>query len=340
MEKIKTVLFIDNTYRKPYQVSTLDTQAIGGTESSVIKTAIILSKKYRVFVAQKFRTEFCFESENLQFVPKQHINKITPDFIVLLRKYPLLKDLKKQFPKAKLFLWLHTYKNTEYAFKRFGLNKTNTTVVCNSKTHAKHTDKLLNGTILGKLYSTILTPSVVTYCYNPVENPKIKCSKKDINKLLFFSSPNKGLKQIVDCFLEINKAIPELKFYIANPGYKKGEMINYNANITILGSLPHKKIMKHVCRSLCVFYPQDSFAETFGLIYAEANAHRTAVLAHDIGSAREILSKNNKLIDANNYAEIIQTIKDWQHNYPQITYNQLFSDKAILQQWETCFNMK
>ncbi len=337
MEKIKTVLFIDNTYPKPYQVSTLDTQAIGGTELSVIKTALILSKVYRVFVAQKFRVDFCSENDNLQFISKKHINKIAPDFIVVLRKYPLLNGLKKQFPKAKLFLWIHTYKNTEYAFKRIGLNKTNTTVVCNSNTHKVHTGKLLNSSFLGKIYSVFLKPCVVKYCYNPVGKPDSIQHHKDENKLLFFSSPNKGLKQITDCFLQINKAIPELKLYIANPGYKKGADINYNANVTILGSLPHKRMMKHIRQSLCVFYPQDSFSETFGLIYAEANAHNTAVLAHDIGSAKEILCKENKLIDANNYQEIIHTIKAWQLNYPKITYNKLFSDKEILNQWKNCF---
>ncbi|MCF6319960.1 MAG: hypothetical protein L3J83_11930, partial [Proteobacteria bacterium] len=194
MEKIKTVLFIDNTYPKPYQVSTLDSQAIGGTESSVINTALILSKFYRVFVAQKFRTEFCFESDSLQFISKKHINKLAPDFIVVLRKFPLLKGLKKKFPKAKLYLWLHTYKSPEYVFKRMGLAKTNTTLICNSDTHKKHTEKWLNTSLLGKFFSLFTRPANVQYCYNPVKNPVINCNKKDINKRWVFSFPNKGLK--------------------------------------------------------------------------------------------------------------------------------------------------
>ncbi len=315
----------------------MDSQAIGGTESSVINTALILSKVYRVFVAQKFRTEFCFESDSLQFISKKHINKIAPDFIVVLRKFPLLKGLKKKFPKARLFLWLHTYKNTEYVFKRMGLAKTKTTVICNSYTHKKHTEQLLNSSILGKFFSLFTRSAKVQYCYNPVKKPLANYKKKDINKLLFFSSPNKGLKQIADCFLQINKSMPELKLYIANPGYKQTGNINYNANVIILGSLPHKKMMEHVCESLCVFYPQDSFAETFGLIYAEANAYGTAVLAHDIGSAKEILCKNNQIIDANNQQEIIKTLKAWQLNYPNIKYNSQFSEKAILLQWLKLF---
>jgi glycosyltransferase involved in cell wall biosynthesis len=122
--------------------------------------------------------------------------------------------------------------------------------------------------------------------------------------------------------------------YIANPGYKSGHAKETHANVIILGSLPHHKMMQHVCESLCIFYPQDSFAETFGLIYAEANAYQTAVLAHDIGSAREILHPNNPLIDANNKQLIVDTIKAWQKHYPKINYNNKFSDTTILSQWQ------
>ena len=157
---------------------------------------------------------------------------------------------------------------------------------------------------------------------------------------MFFSSPNKGLKQIAECFLKINNILPDLRLYIANPGYKSSSEINFNANVTILGSLPHHKMMEHVSQSLCIFYPQDSFAETFGLIYAEANAYGTAVLAHDIGTAREILHENNQLIDANNTEEILEVIKDWQTTYPSVGYNENFSDEAIFSQWNKLLHPK
>jgi len=336
--KKQTLLFVDNTYPKPYQVSTLKEKAIGGTESSVIKTALILSKVYRVFVAQEFRTDFCVESGNLNFIPKKHINKLAPDFIVILRKFPLLKGLRKQFPKARLFLWLHTYKNTEYVFKRLTLAKTNTTVICNSKTHAIHTADLLNNNFFAHLFSHFVKKAKVNYCYNPVSMPEKQANIRDINKLLFFSSPNKGLQQVVSSFIQIIKALPDLRLYIANPGYKSNQSITFNANIIVIGSLPHAQMMKHVAQSLCVFYPQDTFAETFGLIYAEANAYGTPVLAHNIGSAKEILDKNNGLIDANNIKKIIETIKTWQNVFPEIKYNKKFSSKFILNQWINLFS--
>jgi glycosyltransferase involved in cell wall biosynthesis len=333
-----TILFLDNTYPHAYQQSTLKEKALGGTESSVIKTAHILSQKYHVFVAQKSRTDFYNENDYLTYIPKKQINKIKPDYIIVLRKYPLLKDLRKKFPNAQLYLWIHTYKNKEYAFKRLGLSKTKTTVICNSNTHALNTAYLLNQSLLGKLYSLFLKPSPVNYCYNPIEKPIKNNTNRDINKLLFFSSPNKGLKEVVDLFFIINKIMPDLRLYIANPGYKNDASMIHNANIITIGSLPHKKMMQEVKKSLCVFYPQNSFAETFGLIYAEANAYGTPVLACDIGSAKEILHKNNALIKANDHEEMTKTIKKWQNNFPEIQYNENFSDKAILAKWQELFS--
>ena len=329
-----SILFLDNTYPKAYQLSTLKQQAIGGTESSVVKTAVILSKEYKVIVAQKHREKETIESESLSFIPKSQMHKTNPDFIVVLRKYPLLKELKKQFPQAQLFLWLHTYKNTEYVFKRVGLSKTNTTIICNSKTHANHTAQILNKSFLGRMFSLFSNKTKVAYCYNPISQPEKPTIKRDSNKLLFFSSPNKGLKQVVKCFNAINKKLPDLRLYIANPGYKDDKSIELNNNIKVLGSLPHQQMMQHVAESLCIFYPQDSFAETFGLIYAEANALGTPVLAHDIGAAREILHSNNPLIDANDYQQIEQMVIAWQKNFPQVAYKEEFNEDRVFKQWQ------
>lgn len=331
------ILFLDNTYPKAYQVSTLKKQALGGTESSIVKTALILSKHYRVIVAQKFRDTEHVENENLSFIPKKQMHTLNPNFIVLLRKYPLLKGLNKQFPQARLFLWLHTYKNTEYVFKRVGLSKTNTTIICNSNTHATHTKQILNQSLLGSVFNLFSKKTSVSYCYNPIEKPEVQPIKRDVNKLLFFSSPNKGLQQVIKSFNLLSNKHPNLRLYIANPGYKNDDSIKLNERIIILGSLPHDKMMQHVAESLCVFYPQDSFAETFGLIYAEANALGTPVMAHNIGAAREILHANNQLIDANNIQEIDKMLKLWQKKFPQVKYKCDFNDKNIFQQWKKLF---
>lgn len=329
---MKTVLFLDNTYPKAYQSDTLKNEAIGGTEASVIRIAKILSKNYQVYVAQKNRDLATKESKTLKFIPKTDITKIQPNIIIVLRKYKLLRKMAKLFPQAQLFLWLHTYKNTEYVFLRAKLSKNKFSIICNSDTHRKHTNQLINTSIFGKIFSLFFANINVEFGYNPIPRPEIKTYSKDINKLIFFSSPNKGLKQVLDSFSKISKQLPQLKLYIANPGYKT-EIFSPQEKTVVLGSLSHNEMMKHVCESLCVFYPQDTFAETFGLIYAEANANAVPVLAHNIGAAKEILDNNNQLIDVRNINEIINIIKHWQKNYPKIQYNEKFSDDNILEQW-------
>lgn len=334
MIKRKTILFLDNTYPEPYQLATLEEKAIGGTEASIVRTALILSSRHRVFVAQKFRSQPHKENTNLSFVPKTEIKNINPDVIIVLRKFNQIKKLRKLFANAKIYLWIHTYKNYEYVFKKAGLTSNNTEIICNSGTHKIHTSQLLNKTIMAKLLSFFYGHSKVHYCYNPIDNQKLSELQKDKNKLLYFSSPNKGLNQVLRKFKQVRKALPDLKLYIANPGYKENNNDLLQDNIINLGSLPHNEMMQHVQESLCIFYPQDTFAETFGLIYAEANAHGTAVIAHNIGSAVEILDTNNPPIDTNDIELLLETIIKWQKVYPKISYNEKFSDKSILNQWQ------
>lgn len=333
--KKKKILILDNTYPKPYQLSTLMVQSIGGTESSVIKTALILSKQHKVWVAQKNRTSITVENDNCRFIPKSQINQLDPDEVVVLRKYPVLKEMRHLFPKARLYLWLHTYKNREYALKKRGLAKLKVTIICNSNTHQQHTNQWLNSSKLSRLVNFFVKDIRVVHCYNPIDKPDAKPMKRNVNKLLFFSSPNKGLNQVLACFKQVKQTLPKLQLFIANPGYKNGELASDIDGVVVLGSLAHKEMMKHVQESLCVFYPQNTFAETFGLIYAEANAYGTAVLAHDIGSAREILDENNKLIDVTKINTVIKTLKAWQKSYPKIKYKQDFSDANILDQWNS-----
>jgi glycosyltransferase involved in cell wall biosynthesis len=335
---MKTVLFLDNTYPQAYNLKTLQEKAIGGTEASIIKTAQILSNKYKVFVAQKYREEDEVVSDSLAFISKRSISQHNADYVVVLRKYQVLKEIRGLFPHAKLFLWIHTYKNFEYIFKRCGFAKNDVTVICNSETHKKSINRILNQNILGKFFTLICKKTNVKFCYNPITKPESPKKTRDINKLLFFSSPNKGLEQVINCFNEVIREMPEMKLFIANPGYKTSDIQAENKNIIVLGSLPYHEMMKHVAESLCIFYPQNTFAETFGLIYAEANALGIPVLAHDIGSAREILHSNNNLIDATNSQQIINTLKSWQNDLPKVEYKENFNEDFVFQQWDALFS--
>lgn len=335
---MKRIAFLDNTYPRAYQSDSIGREALGGTESSIIRTAQILSQNHQVMVAQKSRTEPLQESKTLSFAPKTALDEFQPDVIVVLRKYPLLRRLRQQFPHAKLCLWLHTYKPLEFGFKRLGLIKTQTTVICNSQTHAQHIDQRLHKGWT-KLVFGLTNKVPITYCYNPIPQPQTLQTKRNLNQLVYLSSPNKGLPQVLKCFEYLQKHLPELKLLIANPGYKNHQQAQSVANIEWLGSLPHEQMMQILAESLCVFYPQNTFAETFGLIYAEANSYGTPVLAHDIGAAKEILHSNNPLVDVTDYQQVLSVIKNWQKTFPQVAYKQQFATDSILQQWQAALGL-
>lgn len=329
------ILFADTTHPKPYDFNDLATHAMGGTESSLLRTAdIIGNNNHQITIYQRNRISSTSQ-HNIHFIgPNQLATIDQPDHVVILRKFPQLLVFQKHFPKAKLHLWIHTYKNWEYVLKRGIKLKQPWQLITNSKTHASHCDKILNHSLLGRIYNLFKAPVPIKTCYNPIPKPnKIEPTPgRDLNKLLFLSAPNKGLKQVLKTFQQINRHLKDLQLYIANPGYREDQPEDI-LNVHYLGALPPEEVKHHIATSLCVFYPQNTFAETFGLIYAEANALGTPVMAHDIGAAREILHPNNPLIDADDNYQITKTLVEWQRALPEVCYRNEFNDEAVYRQW-------
>jgi len=336
------ILWCDSSHPTAYDFNTLKQQAIGGTESSLLRLAgLFASNNHQVTIYQQARQQSQHQN-GVSYIGPQQIHQLENiDAIVVLRKDKQLKIWQQRFPKAHTYLWLHTYKKWEFVFKRFFRHNHKTTIIGNSKTHASHLKQQLHEHKLGRFLSAIGVPNIhVEYAYNPVPKPELHVPvTRNPNKLIFISAPNKGLEEVLNHFQAIKAAMPDMQLYIANPGYRDQADIQ-QAGVQILGALPQAELWQHVAESLCVFYPQTSFAETFGLIYAEANALGTPVLAHDIGAAREILHPDNPLIDSHNDKLVIKTLQQWQDKLPALQYRDDFADKAIYQQWSQLLSSK
>ncbi|MCX7546130.1 glycosyltransferase [Marinicella gelatinilytica] len=329
------VLFCDSSHPKSYDFDNLSQQAIGGTESSLLRLAAILAaQQHHIMVYQQARQQ-ASKQRNIHFIgPNQIDESQHVDVIVVLRKDQQLKQWQHCFPKARTLLWLHTYKKWEFVFKRLFKHTHQSVIIGNSKTHAQHLEQQLHEHTLGRFLSAIGVATLpVKYGYNPVPKPHVKtATERDPNKLIFLSAPNKGLTEVLSHFQKVKAAMPDMQLYIANPGYRDQIDIQ-QPGVHILGALPQAELWQHVAESLCVFYPQTTFAETFGLIYAEANALETPVLAHDIGAAREILHPENPLIDCHNTELVIKTLQQWQEKLPAVKYREIFANATIYQQW-------
>lgn len=335
------ILFADTTHPKPYNFDDLNAQAMGGTESSLLRTAKTLSNhKHQVTVFQQ-HCAAQYEQLDVTFIGPDQLSHIPrPDHVVVLRKFPQIIVFQKHFPNAQFHLWIHTYKNWEYVLKRGISLRHPWQLITNSKTHAKHCNKLINKGILGRIFNLFKPRVSIKTCYNPIPESlqAYPAQNRDLNKLLFLSAPNKGLAQVIKTFQQINRHLKELKLYIANPGYRDDHTEDI-PNVHYLGALPAEAVKKHIATSLCVFYPQNTFAETFGLIYAEANALGTPVMAHDLGAAREILHPNNTLINAEDNYQITKTLVEWQRELPKLGYRKEFNEEAIYQQWANALNL-
>ncbi len=319
------VLFIDPVCQDQYRLTDLGRRPLGGTEATLLRVAAgLASRGHQITICQKSRRHSEREGA-ISFRAFEYRKPWTgpaPDAVVCLRSPKVMRWLRKEFPKQKLFLWLHCFPGTRRHNIGTLARRHQFTVLAVSHSHASFIQQRCG--VGAKVIYNPLQPNLDLYRGEP----------KDLDSLIFYSSPHKGLAEVLDKFAALRDSHPYLKLKVANPGYLTGENIDL-PGVVDLGPLPHAEVLKEVASSLCVFYPQTTFAETFGLIFAEANAVGTPVLAHDLGSAREILSSRDQIVDCTDPHSIADTISQWRSLPPSVgSPDPNFSLTRILDDWE------
>jgi glycosyltransferase involved in cell wall biosynthesis len=274
---MSSILFWDPSCVRPYDTQSILREATGGTESSVTRIADTLD----AYVAQHNRT-----TADGRYRPPGRIPGIT--HVVIVRDSRALSTVRELYPDAKHFLWLHDQINPgskrgrRLAGTAALLRELSVTLVCVSDTQRRGVNAVLRG--MG-VADHVHTRTI----YNPIDDALVPDgSPIDNNKLVFFSSPNKGLLFTLDAFRAMRRALPELRLVIGNPGYKAGKSAGI-AGVTYLGPQPQARIHAEVRTALCTFCPNFVIPETFGLVFAESMALGTPVLTHDCGAASEVI---------------------------------------------------
>lgn len=319
------ILFVDVDCPQPFTGESLDRMPLGGTEATLFRVAVGLAKSgfHEVFIAQHNR-----EAEEttgaVSYIPFRFGEEtgIKPDAVVVLRSFKILESLAAAYPDARLFLWMHCFPGSRWNKAAPALEKHSVTVVCVSKFLKDRMREVVGGKVR------------VTTIYNPVSAHALH-RPHDLNKLVFFSSPHKGLPEVLERFSEIRKEFPLMKLHLADPGYWAGPVPEIPEGVICHGSLPSAELHAHVASALCVFYPQRSFAETFGLVFTEANALGTPVLAHPLGAAQEILEAGGagQVIDCTP-ENVVRTIRAWRNGArPMVRAHSDFRLENILPAW-------
>jgi glycosyltransferase involved in cell wall biosynthesis len=281
---MSSVLFFDPSCQKPYDTRTLRGQATGGTEASVTRIADAIG----AYVMQHNRTE-AYGS----YLPPGKLSGI--EHVVLNRDSRALPRVRELFPGAKTYLWVHDQLNPgskrgrRLASTAQVLRDMAVTVICVSDSQRRGVEATLR---------KIRVDDRVTArtLYNPVDDELVPDgSGFDERKLVFFSSPNKGLAYSLDAFRALRRRMPDLRLQVGNPGYKirKSAVID---GVEYLGPQPQERIHKEVRSALCTFFPNFVLPETFGLVFAESKAVGTPVLTHDCGAAAEIVDDPRQVL--------------------------------------------
>lgn len=333
------IVFVDPKCPTPYDSEVLRTRGLGGTEGTVIRIAQGLSDDHSVHVLQHNRVTEVTENDSLRYSPIGVLDSVVrdADHVIFIQKAQHIQTVARK-SRARLWIWLHNFLKDEVPFFWQDHLRYKLGLICVSRTHAEHSRKYIQS--MPKYWGTLglMGRGGILYHYNPladglVPDPSVT---RDRHKMVFFSSPYKGIEHVIDAFKEIHEVIPDLRLYVADPGYIR----NFNAEtlniegIVKLGTLPQRAVIQHVREALCVFYPQRKRPETFGLVFAEANAVGTPVLAHDFGAAKEILCPSNYPIDTSKPELILHTIKAWVENGGSLSHAQpQFQGSHVIKKW-------
>jgi glycosyltransferase involved in cell wall biosynthesis len=278
------LLFFDPLCPRPYSEASLREGGLAGTEASTVRIAEALD----ACVAQHNRTRT--EGRYRVPGPMPHVRDV-----VVLRDPRALETADQLYPGARLTLWVHdriepgSSRGRWFARAAGVLRRLEPRIVCVSdyqRLHVAATVARLPG----------CERLAVRRIHNPVDDAVVPDGTPvDPAKLVFLSSPNKGLRFALDAFRALRRRMPELRLCVANPGYKNFAE-EAMPGVEWLGSLPHARVLAETRAALCAFSPNFVIPETFGLVFAESHAVGTPVLTHDCGAAAEVLADREELL--------------------------------------------
>lgn len=281
---MSSILFFDPSCQQPYDTRTLEHRATGGTEASVTRVADVLD----AYVIQHNRTEIYG-----RYRSPQRIAGV--ERVVLNRDSRALPIVRELYPHARIYLWVHdqlhpgSKRGRRLASTARLLRDMEVTIVCVSDSQRRGVEATLRDIGVADAVRAMTI-------YNPVDEELAPDGTPvDERKLVFFSSPNKGLHFALDAFRTLRRAMPDLRLVVGNPGYKASRVTSVTG-VEFLGARPQASIHAEVRSSLCTFVPNFMVPETFGLVFAESHALGTPVLTVDCGAALEIVGDPQQVL--------------------------------------------
>lgn len=334
------IAFIDLSCPQIYDHTALSSQGLGGTEASVVRLATALgARDHKVLVVQHLRTLEKSE-RGVIYGSMESLMGFRPEVVICLRDVRMLSFMAENFPDAKLFLWLHD-------LEELGASQLTANIPLLKYTAPRivgvsrfHKTGIIDCIQVGAKGETGLPEYTVTYIYNPIDDELVADGRAyDKNKILFLSSPHKGLDHVLKLFALVRQKFPRVKLYVANPGYYK-DKDRLPEGVVPLGTRPHHEVIDELRTSLCLFYPNPDYftRETYGLVAAEAQAVGCPPLVHPAGALNEIVTTKECFVDARNPREVLQRFRKWYvEGRPKVSLDLPTRTSQVVLEWEKEF---
>lgn len=319
------VAIVDPCSVTGYDLPDLETGGLGGTEATVLRVAAALGPGFYIVHYQNGRTRKHWSAAGWLSGLDDIERASDLDVIVVINRWKMAVKLRKRYPDTPIFLWLHVYPGRHNRKMGAALKSAGVSVICVSNTHAEE---------LRSFLAPDDTPDL-RVIHNPLDDDlRPDGTPRNPDRLLFASSPHKGLAEVFGQFSTLREHIPKLTLAVADPGYLSWDTGPVPDGVVFLGSLSHAALIRQMRRALCLFYPQTSFAETFGLVLAEANAVGTPVLVHaGLGANDEIVADPVQRVDGHDPAQILERIETWRRTPLQTAANPDFRLRKVAQKW-------
>ncbi len=324
-EPPRTVAVVDPCCAGGYDWTSFEAGGLGGTEATVLRVSRALSRHVEMVLFQKGRDAVGRDASGLMRPLPDAFGEHEATAFVVINSWKVACKLRKAHRHARILLWLHVHPGRHNRPMAEALSAAEVDVVCVSRSQAAWLRGFLDARAALR----------IDHVYNPVvDDLAPDATSRDPARLLFASSPHKGLAQVFSQFRAAREAMPDLTLAVADPGYLAWDTGPVPDGVIFLGVLPHDALIREMRRSLCLFYPQTTFAETFGLVLAEANAVGTPVLVHHgLGANAEVAGDPAQLVDGADPAAICDRLRRWRARPPVVRSNPDFRLHAVTAAW-------
>lgn len=311
----KSIAFFLVPHVEPWNPETLRKSGLGGTETCVIKLAEALGARgWRVAI---YGTPGDWEGRkvgNVEWYDSSYFHPDQPFTAVVSLRFPPIFDAKIN-ADAKL-LWLHDVNvgDVRFAdgFDRFAEVDA---VITPSDWHALHTRRV---------YGDFPASSVAItngFDRDLFVHTDADAQRRDPNRMVYASSPDRGLERLLDLWPEIKKGMPgawlEI-FYgwttidaIINDGAAHApQLMEFKKRIIRMidnlggreggifwrGRVGQETLANSLKRASVMPYPAN-FCETFGLVFAQAMTAGCIPVVPNLGALPDLIGEQRLVID-------------------------------------------